>query len=58
MWHWNCSRCIGEGDENCRVALLAGDESTLTGVEGKEGLISVERKMNCCCYGCYSFKVR
>lgn len=40
------------------MALLAGDESTLTGVEGKEGLISVERKMNCCCYGCYSFKVR
>ncbi len=74
VWHWNCSRCIGEGDENCRGALLAGDESTLTGIgvtgvegrggregkgrEGKDGLISVERKMICCCYGCYSFKVR
>ncbi len=68
VWHWNCSRCIGEGDD-CRGAPLAGDESTLigigvTGVEGrggreeKEGLISVERKMNCCCYGCCSFKVR
>jgi hypothetical protein len=28
------------------------------GREGKDGLISVERKMICCCYGCYSFKVR
>jgi hypothetical protein len=44
VWHWNCSRCIGEGDENCRGALLAGDESTLTGI----GVTGVEGRFDFC----------